>query len=46
MKSVICPTNLGPVYRQGGDMPKALTSEEWKKIRVKTFSFLSEAKAQ
>lgn len=46
MKSVKCPTNLGPVFRQGGDTPKALTLEEWKKVRVKVFSFLSEAKAQ
>lgn len=42
MKSVKCPTRLGPVFRQGRDMPEVLMLEEWKKVRVKIFSFIAE----
>lgn len=37
MKSVKCPTSLGPGFTQGGDMPQALMLEEWKKVKVKIF---------
>lgn len=42
MKSAKCPTSLSPVFRQGGDVPEVLMLEEWKEVRVKIFSFISE----
>lgn len=38
------PTNLDPMFRQGGHMIKMLTLEKQKKVRVIIFSFLSETR--